>query len=218
MSAARLRAGQVVPELAVPPGAVVVGGASMSVARSAAVIGSAHPVSGSNVIVDGRPPSPTGLNTYTGPRSARSGAVRSSRSVRVLVTSTAPGASITRPASHWVLPTRGPPNAATTSSIDDHTRRAPTRQSSTPTSVGGRRRIRVSQARRPGTAREGRTIGARRRIASVPPTLTMSVLDATPALRRLVAPQRVTVADGAHAVLPDQPAPDEREQDQQPRR
>ena len=55
--------------------------------------------------------------------------------------------------------------------------------------------MRVSHARRPGVASDGRTIGARRRIAKVLPTLTMSVLDATPALRRLVAPHRVTVAE-----------------------
>ncbi len=55
--------------------------------------------------------------------------------------------------------------------------------------------MRVSHARRPGVASDGRTIGAQRRMAKVLPTLTMSVLDATPALRRLVAPHRVTVAE-----------------------
>ena len=59
-----------------PPRPVpVVTAPSMSAARSAAVTGSAQPVSGSNVIVDGSPASPVALNTYTGPRSARSGAV-----------------------------------------------------------------------------------------------------------------------------------------------
>ena len=67
----------------------------MSVARSAAVTGSVQSISGSNVTVDGRSPSPTGLNTNTGPRRARRGPVWSSRSVRVLVAITAPGASMT---------------------------------------------------------------------------------------------------------------------------
>ena len=73
-------AGLGVPELPLPrptPPLPAVVAPSMSVARSCAVTGSAHPVSGSNVIVDGSPASPTALNTYTGPRSRRSGAVRS---------------------------------------------------------------------------------------------------------------------------------------------
>jgi hypothetical protein len=107
----------------------------MSVARSTAVTGSAHPVSGSNVIVDASPPSPTALNTYTGPVAVRSGAVRSCRSVRVDVTSAAPGASITLPPSQPVLPVRGPPKAHTTSSMDAQTRMRPARQSGTANST-----------------------------------------------------------------------------------
>ena len=45
------------------------------VARSVATTGSAHPVSGSNVIVEVSPASPTALNTNTGPRRPRSGPV-----------------------------------------------------------------------------------------------------------------------------------------------
>src|SRR6185312_5759848 len=66
---------------------------SRSAARAAAILGSSQPASGSKVIVDGRPPSPHGLNTQTGPRRARQAAVRSTRSVRVLVATTAPQAS-----------------------------------------------------------------------------------------------------------------------------
>ena len=63
--------------LAPPRPVLLVVAPSMSAARSAAVTGSAQPVSGSNVIVDGSPARPTALNTYTGPRSRRSGAVTS---------------------------------------------------------------------------------------------------------------------------------------------
>ena len=68
-------AGLGVPELPVPrpPRLARVVAASMSVARSVAVTGSAQPVSGSNVIVDGSPARPTALNTNTGPRARRSG-------------------------------------------------------------------------------------------------------------------------------------------------
>ena len=45
-----------------------------SVARSAAVVGLAHPVSGSNVTVEAAPASPEGLNTHTGPIRARQAA------------------------------------------------------------------------------------------------------------------------------------------------
>ena len=59
-----------------PPRPVpVVTAPSMSAARSAAVTGSAQPVSGSNVIVDGSPARPTALNTYTGPRRGAQAAV-----------------------------------------------------------------------------------------------------------------------------------------------
>ena len=113
--------------------------AIMSVARSVATTGSAHPVSGSNVIVDPRSARPTALNTNTGPRRPRSGPHSSYRSVRVEVTRTAPGASSTRPASHCVFPVRGPPNTIVTSSTDDHACSSPTRHSRTATSTTGSR-------------------------------------------------------------------------------
>ena len=61
--------------LAPPRPVLVVVAPSMSAARSAAVTGFAHPISGLNVTVDGSPASPTALNTYTGPLAARRGAV-----------------------------------------------------------------------------------------------------------------------------------------------
>jgi hypothetical protein len=131
------------------------------VARSPAVTGSAQPVSGYKVIVDWRPARPTGLNTKTGPRRARSGARSSCRSVRVLVTSAAPGASRTSPAISPVLPTRGPPKTSTTSSIEAHTVCHAVRHSRTATSRGGSRQRR----RRDNPASDGRTVAARRRIA-----------------------------------------------------
>ena len=86
------------------PEAARVAAVTMSVARSPAVTGSAHPVNGSNVIVEAIPPSPTGLNTHTGPWvRSRIGAHSSNRSVRVEVTTAAPGASSARPASQPVL-------------------------------------------------------------------------------------------------------------------
>ncbi len=163
-------------------------------ARSAAVTGLAQPVSGSNVTVEGRSPSPTGLNTYTGPRAARSGPVWSSRSVRVEVTMTAPGWSMTWQASSWVLPLRGPPKMSTTSSMGHHTVCAPTRHSRTATSSTGKLASCRARARAPATAREGRIVGARRRIAVGPARREMSTPEATPDLRRMTDPHRVTVA------------------------
>jgi hypothetical protein len=108
---------------------------AQAVLHRAAVTGSIHPASGSNVIFEPRSPRPTGLNTNTGPRWRRMPAVTSERSVRVEVASTAPGASKIPPANHPVLPRRGPPNTNTTSSIEDHTVYAPTRHNNTPTSL-----------------------------------------------------------------------------------
>ena len=75
-------------------------------------------VSGSNVIVESIAPSPTALNTYTGPRSARSGPQIVSRSVRVDVATAAPGKSSSIEAISPVLPVRGPPTIITTSSCE----------------------------------------------------------------------------------------------------
>ncbi len=92
--------------------------ASRSVARSTATTGSVQPVSGSNVIVEPMSPSPTALNTYTGPRSARNGPQIVSRSVRVEVATAAPGKSSSIEAISPVLPVRGPPTIITTSSCE----------------------------------------------------------------------------------------------------
>ena len=73
-SAARTRRAWASQNSRSPPWACRAVAAIMSVARSVATTGSAHPVSGSKVIVDGRPARPTALNTYTGPRLPRSGA------------------------------------------------------------------------------------------------------------------------------------------------
>ena len=171
----------------------------MSVARSIAVTGSVQPVSGSKLIVERMPPSPTGLNTNTGPRVfCRIGAHSSSRSVRVEVTTAAPGASRTRPASQPVLPVRGPPKTRVTSSIEDHTRCTPTRHSSTPTAEVGT----PSRSRRVSDPSEGRTVHARRRVATVPACRATSRVEATPARRRERADQRVTVARRAGPAVP----------------
>ena len=113
------------------PRRAVTPAASMSVARSAAVTGSVQPVSGSNVIVDVEPAEADGVeHVHRAALGAQRAQSARRRSVRVDVTSTAPGASMTRPASHPVLPVRGPPK----------TRRRP-RSRTTPS------------ATRPGTAR-----------------------------------------------------------------
>ena len=106
------------------------------------------------------------------------------------VTTAAPGASRTRPASQPVLPVRGPPKTRVTSSIEDHTRCTPTRHSSTPTALVGT----PSRSRRDSDASEGRTVHARRRVATVPACRATSKLEATPARRRDRADHRSTVA------------------------
>jgi hypothetical protein len=109
----------------VPP-ILVLAPAIRSPARSIAVFGSAQPVSGSNVTSVAMPPIPDGLNTNTGPRAARSRCVFSNRSARVLVATTAPGASMIRQISSTDLPCRGPPKVSFTSSQDAHTHNQPT--------------------------------------------------------------------------------------------
>jgi len=163
---------------------------TMSVARSAAVFGSVQPVSGSNVTVEAIPPNPTALNTYTGPLRARSGPHRLSRSVRVEVTTTAPGASMIRPANHPVLPVRGPPNTIVTSSIDAQMVCNPVRHSSIAYSMVGTRH----RARRLASASDGRTLRAFPRIARPDAVREIVVADAVPELRRERPDQRVTTA------------------------
>jgi hypothetical protein len=87
------------------------------------------------------------------------------------------------------LPVRGPPNRQHTSSIEAHTRSAPTRHSGTATSVVAVR----SRSRRVWSASEGRTTVALRRIAAALAMRAMSTVEATPALRRDRAPHRDTV-------------------------
>src|SRR5689334_1206365 len=78
-----------------------------------------------------------------------------------------------------------------TSSLDDHTDNRPARHSRTPTSVADSRH----RAHRDSSAKDGRTTAARRLMAAPDATRAMSTVEATPALRRLRAPQRVTVAE-----------------------
>ena len=63
------------------------------------------------------PPSPDGLKIPTGPCRLRSGPTVSSRSSRVDVAMTAPGASAMWSAISPDLPVRGPPTRSVTSSI-----------------------------------------------------------------------------------------------------
>ena len=101
-----------------------------------------------------------------------------------------------RPARYWVLPVRGPPNTTSTSSTEIHTRSRPTRHSCKPTSAVGRASSCHHRARRvEHDVREGRTVAALRRIATPDPTRATSKVEATPDLRRVRAPQRVTVAE-----------------------
>ena len=100
-----------------------------------------------------------------------------------------------RPARYWVLPVRGPPNTTSTSSEEIHTRSSPTRHSCNPTSAVGSASSCHHRARRVLAVREGRTVAALRRIATPDPTRATSQVEATPDLRRVRAPQRVTVAD-----------------------
>ncbi len=111
------------------------------------------------------------------------------------VTRTAPAASRMRPASHCDLPVRGPPKMQMTSSIDAHTRSSPARHSSTATSAVRAGPEPDQRAQRVVGASEGRTVAARRRMARLLATRTMSVVEATPALRRARAPQRTTIAE-----------------------
>jgi hypothetical protein len=89
---------------------------SMSSARPYAVEGSSQPTSGSKCTVEATPPSPEGLNTPTGPCSLRSGPTVSSKSRRVEVAMTAPGASAMWSAISPDFPVRGPPTRRVTSS------------------------------------------------------------------------------------------------------
>jgi hypothetical protein len=100
---------------------------SRSPARAAAVFGSAQPVNGSNTIDEATPPKADGLKTDTGPRRPRKDPVNSTKSVRVDVASTAPGASRIRHPSAPDLPVRGPPTMSSMSSRGAHTRNPPTR-------------------------------------------------------------------------------------------
>jgi hypothetical protein len=102
----------------------------------------------------------------------------------------APGASSTRPASHPVLPVRGPPNTTMTSSMEDHTHTSPVRHSCTATSAAGSHH----RCQRVSSASEGRTVPARRRIAGALAMRARSRVEATPALRLERALHRVTVA------------------------
>ena len=89
----------------------------MSSARAYAVAGTSQPVSGSNSTVEAIPPSPEGLKTRTGPaRRPAAGPTVSSRSSRVDVAMTAPGASAMWSAISPDLPVRGPPTRSVTSS------------------------------------------------------------------------------------------------------
>ena len=163
---------------------------TMSVARSIAVTGSVQPVSGSKLIVERSPPSPTGLNTNTGPgSSAGSGAqleqVGAGRGHHRGAGGVEDAAG--EPAG---LAGAGPPKTRVTSSIEDHTRCSPTRHSSTPTAEVGV----AHPSRRTSDASEGRTVLARRRVATVPACRAMSSVEATPARRRDRADQRDTIA------------------------
>ena len=60
-------------------------------ARRIAVAGSWHPSTGDHANVEATPPMSYGLNTCTGPRSARTAAVRANTSAFVVVEMTGPG-------------------------------------------------------------------------------------------------------------------------------
>ena len=157
-------AGLGVPELPIPttaPARVVA--ASMSVARSAAVTGSAQPVSGSNVIVDGSPARPTALNTNTGPRCAPQRA-RTARSRSVRVRGDQDGAGgVEDPAGEPLRSCRCAGRRTRASRPRSRTTpcSSPTRHSRTATSTAGSRHHR----HRDSPASDGRTVPARRRIA-----------------------------------------------------
>ena len=123
-----------------------------------------------------------------------------------------------RPARYWVLPVRGPPNTTSTSSAEIHTRSRPTRHSCNPTSAVGRASSCHHRARRVERDREGRTVAALRRIATPDPTRAMSKVDATPDLRRVRAPQRVTVAEVRENRCQPTPAASTASGDEQPQR
>ena len=76
-------------------------------ARRIAVAGSAHPPSTSHRMLEDAAASRCGLNTYTGPLLARTAAVSSYRSPRVLVTTAGPGWRAMISASVPVFPARG---------------------------------------------------------------------------------------------------------------
>lgn len=141
-----------------------------SAARSAATRGSRHPISGENLTVLASWPSPEGLNTCTGPRRARSPPVSDTRSVRVEVASTAPGASRIRQASSPDFPVRGPPSRRVTSSTGDHTPSHPTRATRVANSVAGARSRRHRGLGYPDVAHRGAAGGvAKRRVVGQVP-------------------------------------------------
>ena len=138
--------------------------------------------------MDGSPPRPDGLNTHTGPTRLRQAAVSSTRSVRVLVAITAPGASRIRHASSPLFPTRGPPIRNVTSSTGDHTRSSPTRAIGVATS-----RVRMlSRRSRRCWRRLGRNTVALRRTANRLPVAKIAHRDATPSCRVARRDQRRT--------------------------